>query len=255
MRGMDAAHFAASFDALITWIPLHRDAVRTIREINPQIRIGLGLAVEAITAMLHADPILDALRDRLLPWTYAPPVDYYHQAPTAWPLKPHSMAVDFEHKPAEVLRAVTGFLERYIRPLELNLIFFDLMLRYRYWNNAPGAPDVTGDGYSDEWTAIADWTQAHIAPVWGHNSGVDGHRQPGPHRNRIEEHFYRLPKAERWVQAAAAGANELVLVRSGEWRDIAPKLDEIRAELEREAAAGDAWVVQARSGSAFGVWS
>lgn len=256
VRGMNAAHFAASFDALATWNPLHKQAVRRIHDINPATRVGLGLAVESITAEPHGDPVLDALRNALLPLAYDPPVDYFAQSTIPWPRKPHCMAIDFEHRPDDVLRAVKGFLEAHVRPLELDFLFFDVLLAKRYWGQAGGIPPAhPGQTYSDVWAEIVSWSQAHVAPVWGHNSGVDVFAHPGVHRFRIEEHFYRLPRADRAIRSRAAAQANYVLVRSGEWRDIAPRLLEIRIELEHEALAGDAWVVAARSGSDFGIWS
>jgi len=253
MQGMDAAHFAASFGAIATWNPLHRDAMRRIHDINPQCKIGLCLAVEAITAMLHADPILDALRDKLVPLAYVPPVDYYANAATVWPLKPHAMAVDFEHRPVEVVKAVGDFLDAYVAPLELDFVFYDVLLRRRYWGAAPNPPEDS-EVYHEVWCELVKHTQSRIAPVWGH-SGVGPDANQGPHVFRVEEHFYRLRTADRARAEAAAKAAGQVLVRSGEWFDISPEVEYIRGELERAAAAGDAWVVSARSGSAFGVWS
>lgn len=256
MRGMTAAHFAAEMDAIATWVPLHRNAVRTIRDINSQARIGLALAVEAITAKPHGDPVLDELRAVLVPLSYSPPVDKYATDPAPWPEKPHCMCVDFEHRPSEVIEAVKGWLERWIRPLELNFVFYDTLLRRRYWGAATNIPPVPpGDIYMQVWNEIVKFTQARIAPVWAHNSGVTSDAHPGPHECRIEEHFYRLSPNERALHQAAAIGRGYELVRAGEWVDIAGEQDRIRTELASSAAAGDAWVVSARSGSAFGVWS
>ena len=251
-KGQEAVTFAASRDALITWNPLHKDVVRAIRDRNPNILIGPAFAVEAITATPHGDPPLDLLRNVLLPLCYKPPVDYFAGQQPLWPAKPHAMAVDFEHRSGEVFHAVTRFFRDYVRPLEPSLVFLDSVHKWRYWGAAPNVPPTNDVAYRQLWIELIAWIQAHVAPVWSHNSGVDSWHSG---RNRVEEHFFRLSQADRIGLAAVAFDYENVLIRSGEWRDVrAIDRDVIRKEMEN-ALGTESWIVNARSGGAFGLWS
>lgn len=247
-RGIE---YAKQFDAYITWNPMDLDVANKIARPG-KTRIGLALAVEAITATPHGDKTLDALRNALLPYVFNPIVTVY----------PNTMVVDFERRSNDVIRVVQKFLLDHVRPLNLGIVFFDSLQARRYWGTAPNVPPELASGqmnhvYDATWAAIADFCQRHVAPVWGHNSGV-GPKPPASgarHLYRVEEHFYRTPQ-EKWPeQQSAANAFGQVLVRSGEWVDMQAKLPAIRAELAKPAGGVDAWVVSARSGGAFGAWT
>jgi hypothetical protein len=252
-QGEAALAFGAEFDALVTWNPMHVSVVRDLRVRRPGIRLGVALAVEAITASPHpGETTLNMLRDSLLPVAYNPPVDYYEGAQPPFPQKPHAMAIDFEHRPDEVLAAVKTFLE-HLRRYEFDLIFFDTLIGRRYWGAATNAPQVADGPYEQCWREIVQWTLAHVAPVWGHTGTVETY----PNAYRVVEHFYR--EADPATRAAivdnmlAAGR---VLVREGEWNDVKRVgLDTVRAELKSDAQTADAWIVNARSGSAFGLFT
>ena len=255
--GQRAIDFAKQFDCVVTWNPMDSDIANTISRPG-KTRIGLALAVENISSKPHGDPILDSLRNSLLPLTYQPPVDPNWQAPPeSW----HSMAVDFEHRGKEVVKVVSQFLLTHVRPLNLGVVFFDVLIGRRYWANHPNAPaDAVNNQldheYDATWTAIVDFCQRHVAPVWGHSDvGPNPPATPAKHVYRVHEHFYRLSPAEQASQASAANAFGQTLVRSGEWVNIQPQLAAIRKELSNPIGGGDAWVVSARSGGSFGCWS
>lgn len=256
LKGTQAVNFARQFDALITWNPMNRQIVDEIQR-EGKTRVGLVLAVEAITAMPQGDVVLDTLRNALLPLTFQPPIDYCWNIPTStW----HSMAVDFERKSDEVYKVVTKWLLEWVRPLNLSIVMFDCLQARRLWFNAPNVPPELSSGqrdfaYQGLWKAIVSYCQAHVAPVWGHNSGVGAQGLMAHHKYRVEEHFYRLPVDNWWKEVSAANTFQQVLVRSGEWRDIEGKLGEVRKELDKPVGGGDAWIVSARSGGAFGVWA
>lgn len=256
--GDRAIEFAKQFDCVLTWNPMDSDVANKISRPG-KTRIGIALAVENISNKPHGDPILDALRNALLPLTYQPPIDANWQAPaSSW----HSMAVDFEHRSKDVIAVVQQFLLTHIRPLNLGCVFFDCLQAQRYWANNPNVPPDVANGqmdsnYDGTWNAIVDFCQRHVAPVWGHNSGV-GPNPPAAgarHLYRVEEHFYRTATNTWPQQQSNANAFGQVLIRSGEWVDLQPKLAMARAELLKPAGGGDAWVVSARSGGAFGCWS
>lgn len=249
--GQRAIDFAKQFDAVITWNQMDLDVANQIAR-GGKTRIGLGLAVEAITAQPVGDKVCDALRAALLPYVFTPTVTVY----------PNTLVVDFERRSNDVIRVVQKFLLDVVRPLNLNIVFFDSLQARRYWGGAANVPPELAQGqkdhvYDSTWAAIVDFCQKHVAPVWGHNSGV-GPKPPassGRHLYRIEEHFYRTPQSEWPRQQSDANAFGQVLIRSGEWVDMQAKLPAIRAELNKPVGGGDAWVVQARSNSSFGCWT
>lgn len=252
-KGEAALTFAQDFDALVTWNPLHISVVRELRVRRPGIRIGLALAVESITAEPQTyDSTLNELRSALLPVAYVPPVDYYQGAQPPFPAKPHSMAIDFEHRPDEVLAAVKPFLER-LRRYEFDVVFFDLLIGRRYWGSASNAPNVPDGPYEQCWQRIVEWTLANVAPVWGHTGTVETYTN----HYRVVEHFYREQSAAQRAKIVADMlAAGRVLVRSGEWNDVnRVGLPTVRAELKQDAQTADAWIVNARSGSAFGLFT